>query len=72
MQTLFNVIAYLHLKGVIHRDLKPENLLLSETDGEIKLIDFGLSKKYVEDLNTKVGTPLYIAPEVLNGMYLWS
>jgi calcium-dependent protein kinase len=54
---------------VIHRDLKPENLLLASSNSEydIKLIDFGLSKKYVDNLNTKVGTPLYIAPEVLEG-----
>lgn len=71
MSTLFNVVAYLHLKGVIHRDLKPENLLLGETteDFSIKLIDFGLSKKFIDNLNTKVGTPLYIAPEVLDGVY---
>ena len=71
MSTLFNVVAYLHLKGVIHRDLKPENLLLGDTtqDFSIKLIDFGLSKKFVDNLNTKVGTPLYIAPEVLDGVY---
>ena len=71
MAKLFNVVAYLHLKGVIHRDLKPENLLLSDRTSttSIKLIDFGLSKKYVDNLNTKVGTPLYIAPEVLEGKY---
>lgn len=69
MSILFNVVAYLHLKGVIHRDLKPENLLLFDKGSElnIRLIDFGLSKKYVDNLNTKVGTPLYIAPEVLDG-----
>ena len=58
------------MKNVIHRDLKPENLLLS-ADKEIKLIDFGLSKKFKggDQLLTKVGTPLYVAPEVLEGKY---
>ena len=71
MQKLFSVVAYLHLKNVIHRDLKPENLLLSDEtlDADIKLIDFGLSKKYQnkDELKSKVGTPMYVSPEVIDG-----
>jgi calcium-dependent protein kinase len=61
----------LHLKNIVHRDLKLENLLLSDktADAEIKLIDFGLSKrcKINEDLHSKVGTPIYVSPEVIEG-----
>jgi serine/threonine protein kinase len=47
MAKLFSACAYMHSKGIAHRDLKPENLLLSSTEinAEIKIIDFGLSKK---------------------------
>ena len=55
--------------------MKPENFLLSDktSDAEVKLIDFGLSKRFgIHDKNknmiklqTVVGTPYYVAPEVL-------
>ena len=63
--------------------MKPENILLAslpnETNPIIKLIDFGLPKyiKKGQKLNSKIGTPYYLAPEVLEGKYdkqcdLWS
>lgn len=57
----------LHENGVIYRDLKPNNILIDHT-GHIKLIDFGLSKIDIGPDNvvkSVVGTPNYIAPEVL-------
>lgn len=60
-------IQYLHSSGVIYQDLKPENILLDE-EGYIKITDFGASKmNNQQDANnvTFVGTPDYIAPEVL-------
>jgi len=56
----------LHKKGIVHRDLKPENILCSN-DGYLKLADFGLSTivKKDDQMFTLCGSPLYIAPEVI-------
>lgn len=65
---LLNGLEYCHDKGICHRDLKPENLLVTST-GVLKISDFGLSAiidvKHNELLENAVGTPNYIAPEVL-------
>ena len=74
-------IAHCHSRGITHRDLKPENILFEslKPDAEIKLIDFGLGRKYSKDekMHTILGTPYYVAPEVLKGEYdekcdIWS
>ena len=78
---VLNAIAYCHSKGITHRDIKPENILFQtdEPYSDIKIIDFGLSRKYSADqkMHTILGTPYYIAPEVLKGNYdekcdIWS
>jgi serine/threonine-protein kinase SRK2 len=67
-QQLISGVAHCHAKGVAHRDLKLENTLL---DGgavpRLKICDFGYSKNAFIDSDPKstVGTPAYIAPEVL-------
>jgi len=58
-------IAHLHERHVIYRDLKPENLLL-DTRGYCKLTDMGLAKVTQSQTYTLVGTPDYMAPEVIN------
>jgi len=70
MRKLFSALHHMHAQGVVHRDIKPENIMLTKTD-ELKLIDFGLSKRQVgnKKLKTIAGTPYYMAPEVLNGQY---
>ena len=76
-------VDYMHKKNVAHRDIKPENILFETTDQDspIRIIDFGLSRKHHSKKNTPmstiVGTPYYIAPEVLKKSYdkrcdLWS
>lgn len=59
-------IGALHKRRVIYRDLKPENVML-DTDGYVKVVDFGLSKMVAEGDSAKsmCGTPEYFAPEIV-------
>ncbi|MBA0713716.1 hypothetical protein Golax_012734 [Gossypium laxum] len=70
---LMQVVKYCHNNGIVHRDLKPENILLAtkSSSSPIKLADFGLATyiKQGENLHGTVGSPFYIAPEVLTGGY---
>jgi len=53
-------LGYLHKSKILYRDLKPENILL-DTDGYLKLADFGLAKILGEEVaNSFCGTPEYL------------
>jgi calcium-dependent protein kinase len=92
MEQLLSAVCYLHSNNIVHRDLKPENVMLEmkvddpknknktytkESEMFIKLIDFGAANYLKGELNLKIGTPYYIAPEVLKKKYnnkcdIWS
>lgn len=72
-RTIVGVVEACHSLGVMHRDLKPENFLFSNKneDSPLKTIDFGLSIFFKPDdtFSDVVGSPYYVAPEVLRKHY---
>ncbi|XP_020589628.1 calcium-dependent protein kinase 29-like isoform X2 [Phalaenopsis equestris] len=73
VNTIMEVVQVCHKHGVIHRDLKPENFLFlnKSEDSPLKAIDFGLSVFFEpgEQFSEIVGSPYYMAPEVLKRNY---
>jgi serine/threonine-protein kinase len=62
---VIKALEYCHSKGICHRDVKLENLLLNEA-GMVKLIDFGIARKYKEGQlmdTVQIGTTGFAAPE---------
>ncbi|XP_074864643.1 myosin light chain kinase 3 isoform X2 [Carettochelys insculpta] len=62
-------VHYIHQQYILHLDLKPENILcINHTGNQIKIIDFGLARRYKprEKLKVNFGTPEFLAPEVVN------
>mmetsp|Transcript_46180 Transcript_46180/g.53468 ORF Transcript_46180/g.53468 Transcript_46180/m.53468 type:complete len:511 (+) Transcript_46180:33-1565(+) len=81
MRQILLGVNYCHQNKIVHRDLKPQNILF-DTKGEdaaLKIVDFGVSANIEPNMqfNRATGTPLFMAPEVLNKNYnekcdLWS
>ena len=77
---LLKVVSFLHKKKIVHRDLKLENILFSIPNdySSLKIIDFGLSSNFtLKKEKFIVGTPYYMSPEMIEGIYhyksdLWS
>ncbi|XP_007447048.1 PREDICTED: serine/threonine-protein kinase 17A [Lipotes vexillifer] len=70
MRQILEGVRFLHVRDVVHLDLKPQNILLTSDSplGDIKIVDFGLSRilKNGEELREIMGTPEYVAPEILS------
>lgn len=73
---VLNGLNYLHSRNIIHRDIKGSNLLLDKSKETVKLADFGAAKKlstldfrsrYNQSSASLVGTPYWMAPEVIKG-----
>jgi serine/threonine protein kinase len=59
-------LAHCHCRSVLHRDIKLDNVLM-DTDGNIKICDFGVSRLITKDviIYEQCGTPAYLAPEMI-------
>jgi len=78
MKQVCEALVHCHSMNIIHRDIKPENIMFGK-DGQIKLIDFGLSLIRAGNYSKlkTAGTPYYFAPEVTLKKYgkqcdIWS
>ena len=71
LDNLLPVLEFIHQQQVIHRDIKPENILRREPDGQLVLIDFGVSKQVrgtsLGNTGTRTGTHGYAPVEQIRG-----
>ncbi len=66
-QQLINALNFLYEHNIIHRDIKPKNILLKNNKHTLVLCDFGFARlKGIQRIKTICGSPLYMAPELLD------
>uniref|UniRef100_A0A7S3P976 Calmodulin n=1 Tax=Amphora coffeiformis TaxID=265554 RepID=A0A7S3P976_9STRA len=74
ISSVLSAVEYMHAHNIVHRDLKYENIMFESVshDAAIKVIDFGLSKKFLGQpgiMTDRVGTIYTMSPQVLQGVY---
>ena len=73
MRVLIKALNHCHQNGVSHRDMKPQNIMFKDKGDHswehLRLIDFGLSCKKVQQMHTIAGSEQYTAPEIYDRKY---
>lgn len=76
---LLKALLFIHNKNIVHRDIKPENIVFGKKHdySTLNLIDFGLATTTQANKKSSVGSPYYMAPEIINGNFsaktdIWS
>lgn len=73
-EPILDAVGYAHKQGILHRDIKPSNIVIT-TDGQPKILDFGIAKIMKESDSEEpdkmiMGTPSYMSPEQVKGEHL--
>ena len=66
MQQILSACQHMNEKGITHRDMKPANILLEKRhELTVKIADFGVAVRKIDNMTTYTGSPMYFAPEIL-------